>query len=117
MAARQQRGRRPQAQANNPEVILQRGLIIGRYQANQSISEISRALGLCRNTVTKWIRRYEEEGHVTTRPRSGRPRITTMEQDVRLNDAAAQAPFKTSLTLTRYNISVMFGVNNRDTIE
>ncbi|KAK4307763.1 hypothetical protein Pmani_020501 [Petrolisthes manimaculis] len=64
MAERRQHGRRPQAQASKPEVILQRGVIIGRYLTNQSISEISPELGLSRNTVTKWMRRYEEEGHV-----------------------------------------------------
>ncbi|KAK3879473.1 hypothetical protein Pcinc_015932 [Petrolisthes cinctipes] len=91
----------PRPQANKPEVILQRGVIVGRYLANQSISEISRELGLSRNTVTKWIRRYEEEGHVSTRPRTGRPRITTVEHDALLFDAAVQSPFKTSMTLTR----------------
>ncbi|KAK3891143.1 hypothetical protein Pcinc_004934 [Petrolisthes cinctipes] len=100
MAERRQHGHRPQAQANKPEVILQRGVIVGRYLANQSISEISRELGLSRNTVMKWIRRYEEEGHVSTRPRTGRPRITTVEHDALLFDAAAQSPFKTSMTLT-----------------
>lgn len=95
--------RRRQAQANDAADLLQRGIIIGRYQANQSISQITREMGISRNTVKKWIKRHEEEGDVSTRSRSGRPRTTTRAQDASLVAAATAAPFKTSATLTRYN--------------
>lgn len=107
MAERQRRHRR-EPQANKPAVISQRGMITGRYHANQSISEISRDMGISKNSVKRWILRYEAEGHVNTRPRPGRPRITTPLQDGLLFTAARQSPFKTSITLTRYRITLNF---------
>lgn len=107
----ERRGRRREPQANKPDVILQRGMIIGRYQATQSISQISREMGISRNAVKRWIRRYEVEGHVNTRPRPGRPRVTTMQEDASLLAAAQHAPFKSSPTLTRYD----FDLSNRKT--
>lgn len=104
MAERRRDGRRPEQRANKPRVILERGVIIGRYLAGQSLSEISRDMGMSRNTVKLWVRRYEEEGNVSTKSRSGRPRVTTPQQDATLCVAAVQAPFKTAVTLARYTI-------------
>lgn len=106
--ADRRRGQRRQPQANKPEVILHRGMIIGRYLSNISVNKISREMGISRNSVKRWIQRYEAEGHVNTRPRSGRPRITTQQQDADLLTAARQAHFKTSLTLARYSIILSF---------
>lgn len=76
-------------------------MIVGRYSAGQTISEISRALGITRKTVKIWLRRYEEEGHVKTRPRPGRPRVTSPEDDRTLLEAANMNPQTTAVTLTR----------------
>lgn len=92
--------RPPNTQADRPEVICRRSLIVGRYHAGMSVNEISRVMGISKNTVRLWIRRYEEEGHVTTRPRSGRPRVTSPDADKRLVAAAREAPKKTAVTLT-----------------
>lgn len=35
---------------------------------------------LQRNTISRWIRRFEEEGNITSRKRSGRPRLITITQ-------------------------------------
>ncbi|KAK3893585.1 hypothetical protein Pcinc_002650 [Petrolisthes cinctipes] len=58
-------------------------------------------MGLSRNTVKAWVRRYEEEGHVRTRPRPGRPRVTTPQQDAAIYATSVRTPFKTAITLTR----------------
>ncbi|KAG7155340.1 putative helix-turn-helix HTH_28 domain containing protein 9 [Homarus americanus] len=73
--------RPPRTRANRPEVITSRGRIIGYHEAGKEIRETSRLLGISRDTVRLWVRRYEEEGHVLTRPRPGRPRVTTPAAD------------------------------------
>ncbi|KAK3886989.1 hypothetical protein Pcinc_004224 [Petrolisthes cinctipes] len=93
--------RRPEPRDNNPDIIMERGMVIGRYHAGQSYSQISREMGLSRNTVKAWVRRYEEEGHVRTRPRPGRPRVTTPQQDAAIYATSVRTPFKTAITLTR----------------
>lgn len=101
MAERRDRRRR-EPRDNNPDIIMTRGMVIGRYKAGQPYREISRDMGLSKNTVKAWVRRYEEEGHVRTRPRSGRPRVTSPQQDAAIYAASVRAPFKTAITLTRY---------------
>lgn len=97
----QPRGRTPRTRANRPEVITRRTLIVGHHQAGKGIREISRLLGISTNTVTLWVRRFEEEGHVLTRPRSGGPRVTTQEEDERLLQAADRRPRDTAVKFTR----------------
>ncbi|KAK3891784.1 hypothetical protein Pcinc_004325 [Petrolisthes cinctipes] len=58
-------------------------------------------MGISRATVRLWLRRYEAEGHVLTRPRPGRPRVTTKEDDERLRRAVERNPQMTAVTLTR----------------
>lgn len=93
--------RPPNTHANRPEVICRRAMIVGRYSAGQTISEISRSLGISRKTVKRWLRRYEEEGDVKTRARPGRPRVTSPEDDRRLLEAANMNSQRTAVTLTR----------------
>lgn len=97
------RGRRiaPRTQANRPEVITRRSIIIGLHAGGTSKSEIARRLGISRRTVQLWIQRYEEEGNVLTRPRPGRPRVTCAEEDAGLVQAARTNPLTTAVTLTR----------------
>ncbi|KAG7175276.1 putative helix-turn-helix HTH_28 domain containing protein 1 [Homarus americanus] len=91
--------RPPQTRANRPEVITSRGRIIGYHEAGKGIREISRLLSISRDTVRLWVRRYEEEGHVLTRPRPGRPRDTTPAADQQIQRAAERAPLSTALCL------------------
>lgn len=81
MDVRPRQVRPPRTRANRPEVIMRRARIIGYYEAGKGLREISHLLGISRGTVRLWVRRYEEEGHVLTRPRSGGPRITTPAED------------------------------------
>ncbi|KAG7169277.1 putative Transposable element Tc1 transposase-like 55 [Homarus americanus] len=94
--------RPPNTRANRPEVIANRALIVGHYQGGTSISEISRLMGISKSTVRRWIRRFEGEGHVETRPRSGRPSVTSPADDARLLQAVRQAPRTTAVTWKRY---------------
>ncbi|KAK3876948.1 hypothetical protein Pcinc_018299 [Petrolisthes cinctipes] len=58
-------------------------------------------MGLNRNTVKLWVQRYEAEGHVMTRMRPGRPRLTTPEQDAMIVAAAHESPLTTAIQITR----------------
>ncbi|KAK4316785.1 hypothetical protein Pmani_012088 [Petrolisthes manimaculis] len=93
--------RPPNNRANRPEVITRRALIVGNYDAGKSINEISRLMGISKTTVRLWIRRYEGEGHVMTRPRSGRPKVTSQDDEDRLIAAARQSPKTTAVSWTR----------------
>ncbi|KAG7162330.1 putative winged helix-turn-helix domain containing protein 14 [Homarus americanus] len=90
--------RPPNTRANRLEVIANRSLIVGYYQGATSISEISRLMGISKSTVRRWIKRFEGEGHVETRPRSGRPRVTSPADDARLLHAVRQTPRTTAVT-------------------
>ncbi|KAK3875814.1 hypothetical protein Pcinc_019334 [Petrolisthes cinctipes] len=48
---------------------VERGRIIGMREAGYSISDISRDLGLTRQTVQRWLTRWEESGNLEDRPR------------------------------------------------
>ena len=66
--------------------------IIGMHQSGQSLTTISQSLGLHRTTLARWIKRYEEEGDVSTRPKNGRFRATTVSQDQQLNENSLRDP-------------------------
>ncbi|KAK3895735.1 hypothetical protein Pcinc_000658 [Petrolisthes cinctipes] len=95
------RARPARTQADRPEVIMRRTLIVGYHAAGKGIREISQLMGISRATVRLWLRRYEAEGHVLTRPRPERPRVTTKEDDERLRRAVERNPQMTAVTLTR----------------
>lgn len=91
----------PRSCANRPEVIQRRTEIVGRFKAGQHLKQISREMGIHIKTVRLWVRREEEEGHVKTRARPGRPPVTSPEDDRRLLAAAEQSPKKTTVALSR----------------
>ena len=98
---RRERRPAPRTQANRPEVIQRRSEIVGRYKSGQSLKRISREMGLDIKTVRLWVRREEGEGHVNTRPRPGRPQVTTPEEDQRLFAAVEQTPLTNAARLQR----------------
>lgn len=55
--------------------------IIALWQEGLSRHQIANRLNIIRSTVSRTIRRYEETGGVQSRPRSGRPRVTTIRED------------------------------------
>jgi transposase-like protein len=54
---------------------------VGMIQGGASISAIARQFGVERLTVRRWLTNFQLQGNVTDLPRSGRPRITTPQQD------------------------------------
>ena len=79
------------------------------HQSDESVTAISQKLGLHRTTVSRWIKRYEQEGDVSTRPKNGRSRVTTVAEDQELVHTSRRNPQKTSIALQREllpNISI-----------
>ena len=57
-----------------------RGAIIALHRAGKSDSFISKTLSIARSTVWKAVKRFDERGDLTDRPRSGRPRSKRTKQ-------------------------------------
>lgn len=60
--------------------------IIELWQAGvKNKSEIARRLRLSWTAVNLWVQRWESEGHLNVRPRSGRPRSTSGDDETTVN--------------------------------
>ena len=59
----------------------QRNIAIGRLQAGETHSAVSRLLNVHLTTISRLWDRFTQNGNVRDRPRSGRPRVTTDAQD------------------------------------
>ncbi len=59
----------------------QRMRAIGMIDGGLRRRDVANRLGVTRITITRLLRRYRTHGSVDDRPRSGRPRVTTREQD------------------------------------
>jgi transposase len=62
---------------NDPE----KGAIVALRNRGISVREIAQQINCSRNTVIKWIRRFEETGDVKRKVGSGRLKKTTPAQD------------------------------------
>ena len=91
----------PEQRANSTAVITDRARIIALWECNLPVNVIAHRTGLHRSTVHKWIKRWQEEGSVQTRPRSGRPKVTTPQQDQAIVEASQRSPFISALKITR----------------
>lgn len=60
---------------------LLRGRIIGRLETGQTQTEVSIALNVPQNVISRLWRRFQETGDVRRRPVGGRPRVTNPQQD------------------------------------
>ncbi|KAG7165872.1 putative actin cytoskeleton-regulatory complex protein PAN1-like 4, partial [Homarus americanus] len=89
---------RPRGHVQPPRT---RAKISNYHNAGKGMREIAQFMGISMETVSRWVRKYEAEGNVETRPRPGRPRVTTAEEDERLIQEAGRTPQKTAVILTR----------------
>ncbi|KAK3884905.1 hypothetical protein Pcinc_010879 [Petrolisthes cinctipes] len=79
-------------QANAPDVITLRGRIIGMWECGKSSRDIAHMTGVSVRTVNRWINRWREEGSVKTKPRSGRPKVTSRDDVARILDTIHERP-------------------------
>lgn len=78
-----------------------RGRIVGMHESGKTASEISRELGVTKDTVYLWIRRWQEEGTLADRRRQGRPRETTDDQDEAIKEAAERNSFTNAVAVAQ----------------
>ncbi|XP_045102567.1 uncharacterized protein LOC123498989 [Portunus trituberculatus] len=70
------------AQRNfRPTDLGERARLVWLWMAGRSVHNISVITGTSVTTVYRWIRRWQREGHVNSRPRSGRPRLGTSKSN------------------------------------
>ena len=79
----------------------QRALALGMVEAGVDQSAVARTFGVHRSTITRLVRRYRQTGTVNDRPRTGRPRATTLRQDRTMSVMHLQNRFKTTTSTAR----------------
>ncbi|KAK4326019.1 hypothetical protein Pmani_003442 [Petrolisthes manimaculis] len=67
---------------SQPTTLEDRAKFIWLWVKGNSARNIAKETGTSVTTVYRWIRRWRERGVVENRPRSGRPRITSTEEDL-----------------------------------
>ena len=69
---------------------VEKGRFIGYFESGMSQRQIARTLNRSFQTVNLWIQRFQNEGvqGLTTRSRSGRPRVTTVDEDMAIITAS-----------------------------
>lgn len=55
--------------------------IIGMHRCSKSHREIAATLTVSKTCVTNTIKKFQEEGEVVDKQRSGRPRVTSLRED------------------------------------
>lgn len=83
------------------QAVAHRGQMIGLHRAGKSIMAISREMGVSAPTVRRWVRRYHEEDNLSTRARSGRPRVTPPETDRRIVELSRGNPMSPATDIVR----------------
>jgi len=61
--------------------LMQRGRIVGLYEAGLRINQIANQVGVSRSKFQRWVDHFELGEPLTDRPRTGRPRVTTDDED------------------------------------
>ena len=89
---------------------LQRALLIGQVQNGATAANAARQFGVHKSTVNRLLVRFNETGDVKDRPRSGRNRVTTRQEDNFVTATAARNRHQTgdfiSYSIVNKNSSV-----------
>ena len=61
----------------------EKGRIIALLEGGKTVAQVAEETGRHKNTIRRWLVRHAEEGEpgMAKRPKSGRPRKTTAEED------------------------------------
>ena len=87
-----------------------KGVIVGMHKLRTPVTDIAEVVGCHRETVRRWIQRYEGTLDVTRRLGSGRPHKTTPLDDARLLAAVRAKPI-TSLQELKGSKIVLYKKN------
>lgn len=75
-----------------------RGKIIDMWESGIPVATIAQQLGHSRTTIYTWITRWKEEGSLETRPRGGKSRVTTPEEEAKILELVREQPNGERLT-------------------
>ena len=84
---------------------LTKAMIFGRLQTGQKQSDVARFFGVSQAAVSKIKQTFVETNDVKNRPRSGRPRVTTPQEDNFLRTHASRNRRHTGYITFLYNQS------------
>ncbi|KAK4328864.1 hypothetical protein Pmani_000754 [Petrolisthes manimaculis] len=88
---------------DNPAVIATRGRMIGMWEAGMPLPAIAHELGVSRQTVWRWVQRWQEEGVLMTKPKSGRPKVTNRQEEQQIITTARKRPMLSSYQITHHH--------------
>ena len=80
---------------------VQKARAIGQIEAGMLQKDVAERLGVSPGTITKWKQKFRATGDVKDRPRSGRPKITTEQQDRYIRRLALQSRRRSSQSILR----------------
>ena len=66
------------------------GMVL-RVKAGEPVTQVARGMGASRQCVSKWVRRYREEGRAGLQDRSSRPRCSPKRTSPELEERVLQA--------------------------
>lgn len=78
-----------------------RSSLVALWETGMTARGIAQETRVSVTTVYRWIRRWHMEGHLDNRPRKGRPRITSWEEDEAIKAALSQRPLRTAVDVAR----------------
>ena len=90
----------------------QRRHAIGMLQAGLAQNIVARHFGVHRNTIQSLLRRFRQSGNTRDRQRSGRPRVTSHQQDNHIRLVHLRYRFQTS-SLTARSIPGLRPISSR----
>ena len=67
------------------------GMVLRVIEEGEPVAQVARGMGLSRQCVSKWVRRYREEGQAGLEDRSSRPRCSPMRTSPEMEEQALQA--------------------------
>ena len=71
-------------------------LVIG----GESVARVARGMGMSRQCVSKWVRRYREEGRAGLEDRSSRPRCSPMRTSREVEEQVLRSVASVGMRLT-----------------
>lgn len=82
-------GRQPNKTTNTTE----RARMVWMWMGGQSARDIAQETGASVSTVYRWIRRWEQEGNIHTRPRTGKSQICLWRKKVSTSEPHQEDPY------------------------
>ncbi|GBM48321.1 hypothetical protein AVEN_124907-1 [Araneus ventricosus] len=78
-----------------------RGRIIGRLECGRAHLEVSEELGIAQRVISRLWQRFQDDGNVSRCYSTGRPRVTTTNEDRYLAVTAKRNRWSTASDLSR----------------